>query len=114
MKERPKLFVNICNWCGATNSLIPDKFDFYICTCCGGQAVPPNESKRETKKQITEAMQNISSPVIKVHSKVCSGSKSKGSGDKRLKMQRPSTTQMYNALAGSNNRIIYREVSEKR
>lgn len=96
MRERPKLLTNKCNYCGET--LIPDKYDFYICTGCGGQLVPPSDSKREVKKQIAEAMQNVSTPIIKVHSKVCGGSKSKSSGDKKMKMQRPSTTELYKKL----------------
>lgn len=50
-ENRPKLLTNKCNFCGET--LIPDKYDFYICTGCGGQLVPPSESKREVKKQRT-------------------------------------------------------------
>lgn len=107
MRERPKLFSNKCNYCGET--LIPDKYDFYICSCCGGQLVPPHDSKREVKKQISEAMANVSNPEIKVHSKVCGGSKSKSSGGKKQKMQRPSTTQLYNTMAGHGNKIIYRK-----
>ena len=106
-ENRPKLLTNKCNYCGET--LIPDVYDFYICSGCGGQVVPPSDSKREVKKQIAEAMANVSSPIIKVHSTICSGSKSKSSSGKKQKMQRPSTTQIYNTLSGSNNKIIYKK-----
>lgn len=105
--NRTRLVSNKCNFCGET--LIPDKYDFYICTGCGAQAVPPSDSKREVKKQIAEAMANVSSPIIKVHSTICSGSKSKSSNSKKQKMQRPSTTRLYNTLAGGNNKIIYKK-----
>ena len=96
-KLKPELISNKCNFCG--EQLIPDKFDFYICIGCGGQACPPNDSKREVKKQILDAMalnHLVSDPVMRVKSHTC-GSKSKGKSSKQA-MQKPSTKNIYNLL----------------
>ena len=105
MKRKFTLLENKCPACG--EPMIPDKYDFYICTGCGTQVCPPDDSKREVKRQILDAMafnHLASDPVKRVKSHAC-GSKSGKRHKEANPMDRPTTTQLYNELAGMPNKI---------
>jgi hypothetical protein len=93
--------------------MIMYKFEYAKCPDCGTKvkpfADPPSDGdaiREEFEKQLPcQRNEDLTrGTLISAKSQVKSGSKSKGSSKKQL-MQKKSTSQLYNELAGSTNKI---------
>jgi len=97
----------LCPVPSCQSSMIYYKKDAYLCCPdCGTEIWPFNSEKSDSKsireefeKQLPcDRSKDISKSMLKVNSKIPSGSKTKGSSKKQL-MQKPSATELYKRLA---------------
>lgn len=96
-----------CQKCGEQMYSITPEKDYWVCHC-GAVFCCDAETPREVRRIILKAAKENGGQSIRVKSKKC-GSKSSGGGkDKKAKMQRPSTTGLYNKLAASENAKPYK------
>ncbi|HWR07116.1 hypothetical protein [Sporomusa sp.] len=107
---RVKLISTKCNVCGG--SLFSAVHGYYECDSCGYTLCPPEETERQSRKILLECARNdsISKPIMHTKSSNGGSKSAKGSKDTKQKMQRPSTKQIYNTLAGYSNKIKYKKI----
>jgi ribosomal protein S27AE len=93
-----KLKTDACPVCGA--HFVKQTHGYWECEGCGYSLCPPEETERQARKIILDCARNdsVSNPTISIKKHSGGGKSGKRHGDRKAKMQRPSTTQIYNRL----------------
>lgn len=97
-----------CLKCGGDMYSLTKEQDYWVCVDCGSVFTCEADTPREARKQVIKAMKENGEQYIHIKAKKGGSKSAKNHTDNKARLQRPSTTNLYNVLANKENNKSYK------